>query len=271
MNKTEIKLPFFKFESFDRTNLVEHGFTTRDGGVSQGYLSSLNMGWNRGDETDNVIENYKRLAEAIGTTPDHFVRGDQTHTANVRVITEEDMGKGVTRERDYSDVDGLITNVPGIALITLHADCVPLFFLDPNKKVIGMTHAGWGGTVQKIAQVTVELMRDTYGSDLADILCGIGPSICGNCYEVGPDVAEKFYKSMPENKIDKILRDDKNGHYHLDLWEANKQVLLSAGILEKNISVSGICTYENSERFFSHRKTNGKRGNCGAVIMLKEI
>jgi YfiH family protein len=268
MYKTNEKLPLLKFESFDRTGMVEHGFTTRDGGVSSGYLSSLNLGWNRGDDINNVRENYRRLAEAIGTTPDHFVKGDQTHTANVRIVTEDDMGKGITRDRDYSDVDGLITNVPGIALVTLHADCVPLYFLDPEKKAIGMTHAGWRGTVQEIARVTVESMKNTYGSDPADIICAIGPSICQNCYEVGQDVADEFYKVMP-GITDKILRDDKNGHYHLNLWEANRQVLLSAGILEGNISVSGICTYENSDMLFSHRKTNGKRGNCGAVIMLK--
>ena len=129
-----------------------------------------------------------------------MVLSKQTHTTNVRVVTEEDKGKGVMRERNYTDVDGMITNVPGICLVTSYADCVPLYFVDPVKKAIGLSHSGWRGTVGKIGKNTVQLMQENFGSKPEDLLAAVGPSVCMDCYEVSEDVIEQFKEAF-EKKV----------------------------------------------------------------------
>ena len=161
---------------------VRHGFSTRLGGVIAGYYASMNLSFDRGDRKEAVAENFRRIGEALGVRCEDMVISRQTHTTNVRIVTNADRGKRITRERDYTDVDGLVTNVPGICLVTSYADCVPLFFVDPVKKVIGLSHSGWRGTVGKIGRKTVELMHERFGSDPADILAAVGPSVCMDCY-----------------------------------------------------------------------------------------
>lgn len=262
-------VPFLQFNALNECGIVTHGFSTRMGGVSEGIYASMNLSYTRGDKEEAVTENFIRFAKALEVRPEDYVFSDQTHTTNIRVVTEEDRGKGFTKPRDYHDIDGLVTNVKGLVLSTFYADCVPLYFVDVKNKAIGLSHSGWKGTVGEIGRRTIETMEKEYGSKPEDILVAIAPSICRECYEVSEDVAVEFQKIFPEEEYDKIMDDKGNGKYQLDLWECNKRILLRAGILEENISVTNICTCCNSELLFSHRASQGKRGNLGAFLMLK--
>ncbi len=262
-------LPVLTFQMLSETGKVLHGFTTRMGGVSTGIFATLNLSFTRGDKEENVRENFHRISKAIGVPEERFVFAEQTHTTNVRVVTEEDAGKGILRDRDYTDVDGLVTDVPGLALFTFHADCTPLYFVDPVHGAIGLSHSGWRGTVGRMGQATLEKMKDAFGTKPEDVLAAVGPSICGDCYEVGDDVAGEFRKAFPETYPEFIKDEKQEGKFQLDLWGANKRVLLDAGILPEHLSVTDICTCCNKDILFSHRATQGKRGNLGAFLMLK--
>lgn len=269
---TELKeknhVPYIQFKNLSATGIVKHGFSTRKGGVSAGIFSSMNLNFKRGDNPDAVMENYRRMAAALNMRVEDMVLSDQTHTTNVRVITEEDRGKGILRPQDYSDVDGMITNVPGIVLVTSYADCVPLYFVDPVRKAIGLSHSGWKGTVGHIGQKTVWKMHEVYGSEPKDIVAAIGPSICQSCYEVSDDVAEAFRANFTADEAADILLDKGNGKYQLDLWKANWYVLTDAGILSEHLSVTDLCTACHPDLLWSHRKTNGQRGGLSAFLSL---
>lgn len=269
---TELKeknhVPYIQFKNLSATGIVKHGFSTRKGGVSTGIFSSMNLNFKRGDDPDAVMENYRRMAAALNMRVEDMVLSDQTHTTNVRVITEEDRGKGILKLQDYSDVDGMITNVPGIVLVTSYADCVPLYFVDPVRKAIGLSHSGWKGTVGHIGQKTVWKMHEVYGSEPKDIVAAIGPSICQSCYEVSDDVAEAFRANFTADEAADILLDKGNGKYQLDLWKANWYVLTDAGILPEHLSVTDLCTACHPDLLWSHRKTNGQRGGLSAFLSL---
>ena len=261
-------LPLLKYPLLEQTGIVEHCFTTRIGGVSYRIYESLNLSFTRGDEDAAVRENFRRLAGAMKTDVSKFVFTDQTHTTNVRRVTAEDAGKGIVKERDYTDIDGLITNEPGLVLSTFYADCVPLYFVDPVHRAIGMSHSGWKGTVGKMGAATITAMKREFGTEAKDLVCAIGPSICQDCYEVSEDVADAFKEAFPGH-ADEILLDKKNGKYQLDLWRTNEIVLTEAGVLKENIAVTNICTCCNPDLLFSHRASHGKRGNLGAFIYLR--
>ena len=263
------EVTYLTYPAFEKLEGIIHGFSTRLGGVSRGIYSSMNLSFTRGDEEEAVKENYRRIAQAIGFQTEDIVTSDQTHTANVRKVTEADRGKGITVPRDYQDVDGMVTNVPGLVLATFYADCVPLYFADPVKRVIGLSHSGWRGTVAKIGKVTVEKMKEEYGCHPEDILAAIGPSICQDCYEVSEDVIEEFKTAFAGEYQERLYYKKKNGKYQLNLWEANRLIFLEAGIPEANISMPGICTCCNPEFLFSHRASHGKRGNLAAFLGLK--
>ena len=269
---TELKeknhVPYIQFKNLSATGIVKHGFSTRKGGVSTGIFSSMNLNFKRGDDPDAVMENYRRMAAALNMRVEDMVLSDQTHTTNVRVITEEDRGKGILKPQDYSDVDGMLTNVPGIVLVTSYADCVPLYFVDPVRKAIGLSHSGWKGTVGHIGQKTVWKMHEVYGSEPKDIVAAIGPSICQSCYEVSDDVAEAFRANFTADEAADILLDKGNGKYQLDLWKANWYVLTDAGILPEHLSVTDLCTACHPDLLWSHRKTNGQRGGLSAFLSL---
>ena len=269
---TELKeknhVPYIQFKNLSATGIVKHGFSTRKGGVSTGIFSSMNLNFKRGDDPDAVMENYRRMAAALNMRVEDMVLSDQTHTTNVRVITEEDRGKGILRPQDYSDVDGMITNVPGIVLVTSYADCVPLYFVDPVRKAIGLSHSGWKGTVGHLGQKAVEKVHAVYGSKPKDIVAAIGPSICQSCYEVSDDVAEAFRANFTADEAADILLDKGNGKYQLDLWKANWYVLTDAGILPEHLSVTDLCTACHPDLLWSHRKTNGQRGGLSAFLSL---
>ena len=268
-NEDNSDLPLIRFESFEKIPFIEHGFTTRLGGVSKGIYSTLNLSFARGDEEKAVLENYRIVGRKIGYDIDDFVASHQTHTTNIRIVSKEDKGKGIIRERDYEDVDGLITNEPGIVLFTYYADCVPLYFVDTVKKVIALSHSGWKGTVNKMGKVTVDKMVSEYGCDRKDIICAIGPSICRKCYEVSEDVAIEFKKNFSKEDVEQFLDDKHNGKYQLDLWKVNELILKEAGISENHIENRRICTCCNKDVLFSHRGLNGQRGNLAAFMVIK--
>lgn len=264
------EVPFLRYPMFQNTGVVTHGVSTRLGGVSEGIYASMNLGFSTGDEKEKITENYKRFAAAIGSDISRMVCSQQTHTTNVRICKKEDMGKGVVAARDYTDVDGLITNVPGMCLVTFYADCVPLMFVDPVKKVIASSHSGWRGTVGRIGEVTIRNMQEVFGCNPDDILAAIGPSICQDCYEVSEDVILEFQKAFPKSQWNDIYYRKENGKYQLNLWKANAYILQDTGIKKEHMAVTNLCTCCNPDLLFSHRASKGKRGSLAVFLALKE-
>lgn len=264
------EVEYLSFPALEATGIVGHLFSTRIGGVSRGIFSSMNLSCTRGDAAEAVEENFRRIADALGREVSDFVCSDQTHTTHVRQVTAEDRGKGIVRPKDYREVDGLITNEPGLVLSTFYADCVPVFLIDTKNRAIGLAHSGWRGTVGRMGARTLEAMEEAYGTRAEDVTAAIGPSICGDCYEVGEDVAEAFRTEFSEEALDDILLGKGGGRYQLDLWRANCHVLREAGVSVSRISVTDICTCCNPEYLFSHRASGGKRGNLGAFLYLRK-
>ena len=261
-------VPYLVFPSLENTGLVRHAFSTRLGGCSTGDLATMNLSSTRGDDPENVRENFQRFGAAVGFDPKDLVLSLQTHTTNVRLVTEEDRGKGFTRPRYYKDVDGLITNVPGLVLATFYADCVPLYFVDPVHRAIGLSHSGWRGTVNRMGEVTLQRMKEAFGTRPSDVWTAIGPSICQDCYEVSEDVAQEFISAFEGRVDNRLLYRKENGKYQLNLWRANELVLLESGVPKDRIAVTNICTCCNPQVLFSHRASKGKRGNLGAFLQL---
>ena len=270
LREIEKEAPYLEYPLLADTKIVHHGFSTRLGGVSQGCYASMNLSFTRGDDEAAVRENYHRIAKSIGVKCENMVLSQQTHTTNVRVVTEKDKGKGIVTPLDYTDVDGMVTNIPGICLVTFYADCVPLYFVDPVQKAIGLSHSGWRGTVGKIGKETIRKMEEQYGSDPKDILAAVGPSICMDCYEVSEDVILEFQKNFEERYWKDLFYRKENGKYQLDLWKANEIIFKESGILPEHIAVTNVCTHCNSEILYSHRTSGDRRGNLAAFLALKE-
>lgn len=257
---------YFAFPHFEKYSFVKHGFTSRLGGVSEGIFQSMNLNFSVGDKKEHVIENYKIISDALDIEFKNLVLSSQTHDAKIISVNKQDRGKGIIRERDYYGIDGLLTDDPQVALVTLYADCVPIFFLDPIKRVVGLAHAGWKGTVKGIGPNMVKRFVDIYGSDKNDILVGIGPSIGNCCFEVEQDVVDEFQKISIGSKC---LEWKGNNKYMIDLWKANSELLLKEGINSNNLVVTDICTKCNKDILFSHRGHDGKRGGMAAIIQLE--
>lgn len=263
-------VPYLTFEALDRTGLVINGFSTKLGGVSRGDCSSMNFSYTRGDDPKDVLENFTRMAAVLGVDRDRMTVSWQTHTVNVRRMTEEDEGKGVIYPRDYRDVDGMITDVPGQTLVTFYADCVPLYFVDQTHKAIGLSHSGWRGTVKAMGQETIKAMKEAFGTRPEDLVVCIGPSICKDCFEVGEEVVEEFKNAFAPKWHSALFTEGKiPGKYQLDLWKANEILFLEAGLKEQQIHTTNICTMCNHEILFSHRKAGAKRGTLAAFLCLK--
>ena len=254
---------------------LRHGFSTRKGGVSKEHLSSLNLGFNLGDERGKVLENFRILGSLFEAKPEDFVLTQQTHSVNVRHVGREDRGKGVFRERDYTDVDALMTDEEGVILSAFSADCVPILFYDKGHRAIASCHSGWRGTHGRILARVIEAMQREFSSKPEEIYIAIGPSICKNCYEVSEDVGEAFLDAFPalreETKNAYPIERVSEEKFHIDLWELNRWIALENSIPAENISVSGYCTMERPDLFFSHRYSQGKRGVQGAFIGLSEV
>ncbi len=270
-NIEENIVPIFKFPLIEDKcgDIVNHLFSTRKGGVSSGIFESMNLSFTRGDNNDAVMENFRRIALCLDSEPKDIVCSNQTHTTNVIEVKKKDAGNGIIRQNEFVDVDGMVTNEEGLVLATFYADCVPLFFIDKENKAIGLSHSGWRGTVGRIGKETIRLMSEKYGTRPENLICAIGPSICMDCYEISREVADVFAKEFKEH-VEEILIDKGDDKYLLDLWKVNELILMEAGVRKENIAVTNVCTCCNSKLLFSHRASNGKRGNLGAFLQLKK-
>lgn len=292
INVSQNNAAYFTFPAIEDIPGFKHVMTTRLGGVSKGPFASMNFSLRDGDDKDNVAENFKKIADILGTDCSHIATTKQTHTANVRVVSKEDGGKGIIKERDYTDTDALITNERGLALSAFSADCVPVMFIDPVKRAIGIAHSGWKGTAGLICENVIKAMGQNYGSAPEDIITGIGPCICRDCYEIGPEVAARFmnapFGDVPDNDLLKISppkakkpgreyvnpvltrkTDTDEEKYLLDLWEANKIILIYSGIKPENIHITDVCTKCNPKLLFSYRHQKIPVGNNGMFLIIE--
>ena len=260
--------PYLTYNSLSEINFVNHAFSTRLGGVSEGEFTSMNLACNRGDSPENVTENYKRICESAGFEFESLTASAQDHNTYVRAVTSENKGGGIYKPRDMASVDALVTNENGITLVTYYADCTPLFFVDVKNKAIGLAHAGWRGTVGRIGEKVIEKMTELYNTDPSNVVCAIGPAISVCCYEVDKPCADNFLNLEGVNSDDFVFPKE-NGKYMIALLEANRQILIASGVKPENITVSDICTNCNSELLWSHRATKGHRGTMSAFMCLK--
>ena len=271
----EGKTPFFSLKipvdskKSNEPDFFINGFSTRLGGISSGIYESMNLSFTVGDDEEKVRRNFEIIGDSMGISSHNMVYSKQTHTTNVMRVTNEHKGMGIYRERNFDDIDGLITNEPGVCLVTSYADCVPLFIIDNKNKAIGLSHSGWKGTVGDIAGVTVRMMKEEFGSNPADLSVFIGPSICHNCYEVGDDVAGEFISKYGMDVFDSVLYLKDNGKYKLNLHNANLRNFVNAGVLVQNIAITDICTCCNPNLLFSHRASKGKRGGLCGFLMIR--
>lgn len=267
------ELSYLYFPAFRAYPKLRHGFSTRQGGVSEGYLATMNFSFDRGDEPERVRENYHRIAAALDVSYDSLTVAKQTHTTNIREITTADRGAGVRFPRPYDNVDGLMTNVPGITLVTYHADCLPLYLYDPAHQAVALLHAGWRGTVDRIALCGLEKMQEAYGTRPSDVIAGIGPGISAACYETSESVRIQFAATFSDRDMQIIFTAPHTGedgarHWQLDLARANHLLLAHAGVQE--IFESGVCMYRNAKRLFSHRAQGVKRGLNAAFLGIAD-
>lgn len=245
-----------------------HGFTTRLGGVSQGIFAALNFGVRRGDDRNAVLKNYEILGKAVGFDPHKAVGAVQVHSDGIRHVTEADWGKGVYEHTDY-EADGLITDVPGTALLVYSADCGTILLEDPVTGAVGACHAGWRGTALGIAGKTAEAMCRAFGCDVKNLRAALGPCIDRCCFETDGDVPAAMRKALG-SQAETAIDDHGNGKYHVDLKDVNRMWLERAGVLPEHISTSPLCTACDPERFWSHRRHGDQRGSLAAVIVAGE-
>lgn len=241
-----------------------HCFTTRFGGVSTGYLSSLNIGMHRGDEPENVAKNHEILADALGYDVKKTVMAHQVHSDIVRTVTEQDC-LGLDHHL-YPECDGLVTNTPGLALVVFTADCTPILLHDPVTGAVGAVHAGWRGTAMDIAGKAVQTMVSAFGCAPENIRAAIGPNIAECCFQTDGDVPQAMIEAFGD-AAENYIREE-NGKYYVNLKGMNRYALTRAGV--RCIEVSGACTACEQDRFWSHRVTRGQRGSQGAIIVCKE-
>ncbi|TFJ94570.1 peptidoglycan editing factor PgeF [Lentibacillus salicampi] len=241
---------------------LKAGFTTRNGGVSAAPFATLNLGLHVPDYTEDVLANRRKLAEAVHIPMASWVSGEQIHQTNVHIVTDDDKGKG-SRQYDTSlkQIDGLMTNRQGILCTAFFADCVPIYFLDPSSGYVGIAHAGWKGTVNRIGRKMVEALQSA-GADPADIHVAIGPSISGDAYEVD----ERVVNHIPDAFFERTVTDQGSNRFLLDLKQLNVEILLQQGVLRHNIDITHYCTFRDETLFFSHRRDQGKTGRMLGYI-----
>jgi len=252
-------IQYLQFSNLSEFKNITHFSTTRLSGKSEGKLSSFNLGYTVNDNPLIVKSNLDALANIFGFERSQMVSPKQTHSKNIGIVQ--------STHDIFPDTDALVTNIPGICIFVRTADCVPVLLFDPVQKAAAAIHSGWKSTVQEISKHTIEIMQKEYGTNPKDIVAGIGPSIGPKVYEVGPEVIELFYKQFGIDHILKPIKDSDKGL--LNLWEANKQILLNCGIPENQIEVAEICTYSNPELFYSARREGVKTGRLATGIMIK--
>lgn len=238
-----------------------HAFTLREGGVSGGEYACLNVGLRRGDNPFDVFKNLEICCDSLGLCKENLTLTNQLHTDNVRFLCKEDVGKGLVKE--WKDgVDAIVTDCENVPLMCYSADCVPVLLCETGGKIVGAVHSGWRGTAENIVKNTVFVMEE-HGADKEKICAFIGPAIGMCCYEVSEDVAEKF------ERYGECVRRKENGKYMLDLKNIVKNQLTESGIKEENIDVAPFCTSCDNDKFFSHRRQNGKSGLLGGFIQKR--
>lgn len=262
-----IKKGDIQYYVFDKFKSIKHCFSTRHGGVSEGCYATMNLGW-REDKAENVIENYRRICEAIGCDSHNTVWTRQIHTDRIINVTDADCGKGLFKERESEGYDGIITNCKNVVLTGFSADCVLIYYYDPVKEVIAITHSGWRGTVLSIGGKTVDKMVFDYGCNRKDIICGIAPAIGKCCFQVDEPVVKAFRNAFEwaDNFIE--VDNENEGHYYIDLHGINEEILVNSGILRENIENSRICTMCSPDMFFTHRLMGNERGSMAGFISL---
>lgn len=242
------------------------GFTTRNGGVSKEHFSSFNFGLHVHDDEEDVLDNRERLAELTEFGVEHWISGEQVHDNKIKFVDVSDKGKGArSTDTALKGIDGMLTNKKGMFLTALFADCVPLYFFDPEHEIIGIAHAGWKGTVNGIAREMVEAFKQQ-GSTIENILVAIGPSISQHHYEVD----ERVFSEVKAEHREKVMIPQANNRFLLDLKHLNREILLQSGILRHNIDITNFCTYEDEALFFSHRRDRGKTGRMLGFIGFRE-
>ena len=247
---------------------VPHAFTTRFGGVSTDVFTSLNLGLNRGDAPPRVRENYRRVCTALGVEMGKLVLSSQVHEDTVRKVTLEDAGKGLDQKIEYS-ADGLMTNVPGMTLVTFGADCLTIMLFDPVQKAIANVHAGWRGTAMGIVDRAVEGMKTEYGSQPSDLVAAIGPGLSACCFETHEDVPNAMRAALGD-EVSKFVVSLGGGKRKVDLKGINALRLRRCGVMTTNIDISPDCTMCAHEKYWSHRYTRGERGSQAAFLSLPE-
>lgn len=266
IEKTNQGVPYLAADAFGAAGGVAHGFSTRLGGVSEDIWSSLNLGTSCGDDPDRVRENHRRFFAAIGADGDKLALTNQVHGGEIRSVTSADWKTDVYDKPEY-EADGLMTATPGVILRVAAADCLPILFYDPVRRVIAAVHAGWRGTASGIAGAAVERMCETYGSRPEDILAAIGPGISQCCFETYEDVPNAMMASLGSSALQQFEIKE-NGKFAVDLKGLNRVRLLAAGLTEEHIAVSGDCTACLPDKYWSHRKMGTARGSMAAAIQL---
>lgn len=243
---------------------LSHCFTTRIAGDGK----ELNLRINESGSHKEIIENYKKVCSVIGIDHEDLVFANQTHEDIIRNIDYINRGEGIIKPKNENSCDGMITDCSDVALITVHADCVGVIFYDPTKNITAVSHAGWRGTVKRIAAKTVKAMSESYGCKTENIIACITPSIGPCCFEVEQPVVEEFKKAF--GFWEELIESLENGKTKINLWKANAIELTEAGLKEENVQVSGLCTACNNDVFYSYRTDKGRTGRMGAIVRLRK-
>ncbi len=257
------RIGIYSLPLFDRETGIAHGFSARMGGVSRGGLASLNLSFSRPEPRENVLENYRRFCHAAGFPWESMVMNSYEHGTTVLRVDAADRLRGFTRD-PLPHCDGLVTNDPNVTLITVHADCMPLYFYDPAARCIGLAHAGWRGAYGRIGTGMVRMLCEEYGAKPENILAGVGPCICGKCFEVDEDLGRRFLDAFPDAPC---AAPGKPGKAYVDLRMVAACQLIQAGVLPEHIEWMDICTYEDGN-LFSHRRDRGNTGAMCAYLRL---
>ena len=261
---TESGVTYLTYDALSRIPFIRHAFSTKLGEGTE-TVHPMDMSFDH-DDHDAVTKNYRLFCEAAGFDYYSLVASSQDHHTFVRVVTSAEKGVGIRREKDIESVDALVTIEPGVTLCTYYADCTPIFFVDTGTKAIGLAHAGWRGTVARIAGKVIDTMRESFGTDPADIVCAIGPNIMRCCYEVDEPCAREFYALGLDS--DRFVFGKGNGKYMVDMLECNRQILVDCGVKAENITLGDLCTRCNNDLLWSHRATAGDRGTMCAMLRI---
>ena len=262
-------IEFYSYGALERYRKVTNIVSTRLGGRSEAPYASLNLGLHVGVDPDTVLGNRAALCQVLGIEPERPTIPEQVHKAEVAVVDASHRGRGAVVDDDaVAGADALVTGTPDVPLMIFIADCVAVSFYDPDNNAIGIAHAGWRGTVGRIAERTVRTMVDAFGTDPGDVIVGLSPAIGKDHYEVGQDVFDAFKSEFGKEGAAAFLQEDMHGTCYLDLWEANAWQLRGAGIPGDHIEISGMCTACHPDLFSSPRHENGRTGRFAGLVML---